>query len=202
MKPAVEVQSIKFDLGNGAAIELEYGDKPSSNRHCGSCSTCCRLLPIKELNKPGGVRCHHQRLHQGGCCKVYGQEMAYPRSCAQWSCRWLVDPALALPRPDRSHYVIDVLPDFLQVEEQGGNRRQVPAVQIWVDPLHPDAHREPRLRAWINTNAAATGMIAVIRDNTNPGPGLVLIPPVMTDQGQWIEREAELGAGVGLWSGA
>ena len=192
------VQSVAFDLGNGSKIELQYGKagEHASNRQCGTCSACCRLLPVPEIGKPGQQRCRHQRARQP-CCAIYGQEF-FPRSCASWSCRWLVDPDFHLPRPDRAHYVVDILPDSIAVTEDS-RVHHVPVVQIWIDPDHRDAHRDPRLRAWLAEVGRTMGMAAIVRDDAKPGPGLVLIPPCMSQTGDFLEKKAQLGKGAGLW---
>ena len=78
------------------------------NRTCGTCTLCCRVLPIKDLDKPANVRCQHQTAFKG--CAIYRRR---PMSCRLWSCRWLVDPTTSdLRRPDRAHYVIDMVPGF------------------------------------------------------------------------------------------
>ena len=63
------------------------------------------------LDKKAGERCVHQR---GRGCKVHNDPKAFPLECGLWNCRWLVDPTTAkLLRPDISHYVIDIVPDFI-----------------------------------------------------------------------------------------
>jgi hypothetical protein len=75
------------------------------------------LLPVKELGKGAGERCRHQR---GLGCKVYHQLKTVSPSCAMWTCRWLVeDDTSDLSRPDRSHYVIDVMPDYVRWVDDG-----------------------------------------------------------------------------------
>ena len=79
--------------------------------------------------------------------------------------------------------------------------RELPVVQVWVNPRFPDAHRDPRLRAWLADNALKTGMAAIVRYGLEAGPGLVLAPPTMTADKVWMEIPSQLGEGVGLWSG-
>ena len=165
----------------------------SANRVCGDCQLCCKLLPVEELNKKSGTRCHNQRSSMG--CTIYPNR---PMSCRVWSCRWLVDPAtLHMLRPDRSHYVIDILPDTVRINEidDDGSPRQtdIPAVVVWVDPKHPDAHRDYRLRNWLDR----INMVAIIRyDESN---GFVLFPPKITgidpDTGNprgWVEHASSV----------
>src|SRR2546423_255596 len=108
-------------------------------RACGDCQLCCRLLPVKGiLNKPAGARCKHQKFGKG--CMVYHRP-GMPPECAIWNCRWLVnDDTADLPRPDRAHYVIDLIPDYVTlVNDETGEKQNVEVVQVWIDPKHPAA---------------------------------------------------------------
>jgi hypothetical protein len=53
-------------------------------RECGKCSMCCKLMEIKELEKPAGAWCSHVR--KGNGCAVYAQR---PPSCAAFGCGYL-----------------------------------------------------------------------------------------------------------------
>ncbi len=150
------------------------------NRVCGGCTLCCRLLPVVPLDKPGGVRCRHQR-HRTGCA-VY-EKPERPLECTLWSCRWLVTD-LDLPRPDHGHYVVDIVPDYLTVKSAGRPDAPLPVIQIWVDPHYPEAHREPRLRRWLEA-MSREGWAALVR--SSPLEAMMLIPPIMSDQGRWEE---------------
>src|SRR5215467_12304608 len=125
-------------------------------RQCGECQLCCKLLPMKagqdritsktaevlmesglakpaefdgmlrDFDKPAGARCPHQRHHKG--CGVYARR---PFSCRVWNCRWLAgDDAADLSRPDRVHYVIDIMPDVIRVSQEGEPPIDVPAIQV------------------------------------------------------------------------
>jgi hypothetical protein len=58
---------------------------------------------------------------------VYGKpEM--PECCQMWNCRWIVsDLPVDMARPDRCHYVVDVMPDFitLQIDDKSSNVQAV-----------------------------------------------------------------------------
>lgn len=154
-------------------------------RRCGSCSLCCRLLPIKSLDKAAGERCRHQRHSDKGCCKVYARLRLVSPDCSLWNCRWLVsDDTADLPRPDRSHYVIDIVPDFVTMEDRDGTRIDIEVVQIWLDPDHLDAHRDPRLRAYVERRAAE-GKMTLIR--TSSTEGFALVAPALATDRQWHE---------------
>jgi hypothetical protein len=177
-------------------------------RNCGDCQLCCKLLPMKagsrvataqaligagfaspaefkgmlpDFDKAAGVRCPHQRHHKG--CAVYARR---PLSCRVWNCRWLVDDDAAdLPRPDRAHYVIDIMPDTIRISPHDGSPpTDITAIQVWVDPDYPDAHRDPRLRAWLARRYEKEGAVALVRYDHRRA--FVLAPPAMTG-GDWIE---------------
>lgn len=150
-------------------------------RQCGDCQLCCKLLPVPEVDKLANTKCKHQRHHVG--CTVYQH---LPVSCALWNCRWLVNNDTAdLSRPDRSHYVIDIMPDHVTAEF-GGVSGNIQVVQIWVDPKHPSAHRDPALRRYLERRATEN-IIGVVRNGSKDA--IVLLPPSMTGESDWIEFE-------------
>lgn len=167
-------------------VSITFG--PDGPRRCGDCQLCCKLLPVKELGKGAGERCRHQRHHKG--CGVYNTRQM-PRSCKLWNCRWLVnDDTAELSRPDRSHYVIDVLPDFVTLRDDAtGISNAIEVVQIWVDPSYPDAHRAPALRAYLERRAEE-GKAGIVRwDDTR---AVVIFPPALSQNGRWNEVESNL----------
>lgn len=148
-------------------------------RQCGDCQLCCKLLPVPEIGKLANTKCKHQRHHVG--CTVYHN---LPISCATWNCRWLVnDDTGDLSRPDRSHYVIDIMPDHVTAE-MGGVSGNIQVVQIWVDPKHPNAHRDPALRRYLERRASEN-TIGIVRYNASEA--IVLLPPAMTGEPGWTE---------------
>ena len=154
-----------------------------TERRCGDCSLCCKLVPVAEIGKAANQRCEQQRTGKG--CLVYHKSI-FPRSCKVWSCVWLLNEAAEfLPRPDHAHYVIDSMPDYITVQAEDGTTGRLPVVQIWVDPQHRNAHRNPRLRAWIARRAETHGQAALIRYSSTDA--IVLLPPFVTGEG-WIEK--------------
>lgn len=153
-----------------------------TGRQCGGCTLCCKLLPVRSLGKKDNQRCVHQRTGKG--CAVYSKLIKVSPECVFWSCRWLGnDDAADLSRPDRSHYVIDVMPDFIGAQDDDtGEITEVPVVQIWVDPDYPDAHRDPALRAWLDRRQA----VALIRYSASDA--FALFPPSRTKDHQWMEK--------------
>jgi hypothetical protein len=107
----------------------------TSPRSCGSCSLCCKVMEIKELDKPAGAWCPHFKAGAG--CRIYG---AHPGSCRAFQCMWLISPGMPeTVRPDRCKVVL--------VMEDGGSN-----IIARADPGDPGAwRREPihsQLRRW------------------------------------------------------
>jgi hypothetical protein len=169
-------------------------------RKCGDCQLCCVLLPVADganiitsdgrtlqmpgaLNKKAGQRCPHQKHGVG--CKLHGTK-AMPYSCSIWNCRWLVNnDTHDMQRPDRVHYVIDIMPDLVEmVRHDTGETIEMEVIQIWVDPDYPDAHRDPALRRYIDRQRKA----ALIRFNERDS--IFLAPPSLTGEG-WYERDSK-----------
>lgn len=152
-----------------------------TRRKCGECTLCCKLLPMPPLHKAAGERCEHQRHGKG--CAIYARR---PRDCMLWNCRWLVnDDTDRLSRPDRSHYVIDIMPDFIKAVQPDGTVYGVPVLQIWVDPTHPHAHRDPALRAYL-IRRGEEGFAALIRYDESAA--FLLVPPAMNSSGDFLEH--------------
>lgn len=55
------------------------------SNECGDCSLCCKLLGIKELDKPKLQWCSH--CSPGNGCKIYQDR---PQSCREFECMWLM----------------------------------------------------------------------------------------------------------------
>jgi len=167
---------------------IRFDDK-GLGRTCGSCSLCCKLLPIGRedvagFQKPAGQRCQHQRTSGEGCCTIHDQR---PFPCRTWSCRWMADPkARNLPRPDRCHYVVDSVVDYVTAVTDDGKSNEVSVLQVWVDPDFPDAHRDPKLRAYLLMMAQEFRCAALIRYDESRA--FMLVPPPMTNDGKWLER--------------
>lgn len=164
-------------------------------RKCGGCTLCCKLLPVHDgilidgkrqrgnLDKLAGERCPHQRFKKG--CAVYNTSKM-PSCCKVWNCRWLTgDDTADLSRPDHSHVVLDLMPDFITlVDNETGEKRNVEVVQVWCDPHHPEAWRAPSLLSYFERRGQQ-GIAALIRYNSNDA--FTLFPPSMSGDHQWHE---------------
>jgi hypothetical protein len=155
----------------------------SVKRACGDCQLCCKLVPVRELSKGAGQRCQYQK-HRKGCSVYHTPRM--PPACGLWNCRWLVsDDTADLPRPDRAHYVIDLVPDFVTLQQGDAQPLNLQVVQIWCDPDFPDAHRDPALRRYIERRAKE-GIGALVRYNAKDA--LAIFAPALAADGQWHEK--------------
>lgn len=153
-------------------------------RKCGDCQLCCKLLPVRELHKGANTRCTHQRTGKG--CMVYGLR-TMPPSCALWNCRWLVDERTdQLRRPDRSGYVIDIMPDFVTARNDlDGSFNQLGVLQIWVDPARPEAWREDRdLMEFIERMGKEEGLCALVRNGSMDA--VFVAPPSINPERVWF----------------
>jgi Fe-S-cluster containining protein len=75
-------------------------------RSCGTCSLCCKLLPIRELNKPAGQWCIH--AVPGSGCNIHHDR---PPTCRQFFCSWRLDPNLGPEwKPDVARFVLSADP--------------------------------------------------------------------------------------------
>ena len=134
------------------------------------------------LGKKAGEKCKHQSFKG---CKVY-RKPGMPPECMLWTCRWLVnDDTAELQRPNVSHYVIDVMPDFITInQDETGVKQNVQVAQVWIDPKRPDAHRDPALRRWM-FRRAEEGIATIVRYNAKDA--IVIFAPPFDINGEWHE---------------
>lgn len=155
-------------------------------RTCGDCQLCCRLLAVPPLRKLAGERCKHQKFKTG--CTVYNKP-GMPPECRLWNCRWLVnDDMQDQARPDRSHIVVDIMPDYVTASSAEQGTFHIEVVQVWCDPKHPNAHRDPALRAYL-LRRGEEGKAAIIRFNGKDS--IILFPPGLSEDGQWHEMTGQ-----------
>jgi len=78
---------------------------------CDGCTACCKIMKVRELDKPANTWCAHCTIGAG--CGIYATR---PESCRVYACVWLRTQALDKPispalRPDRSRVVIGTAND-------------------------------------------------------------------------------------------
>jgi hypothetical protein len=116
-------------------------------RSCGTCTLCCKVLRIPELDKAHGVWCRHARPGHG--CAIYADR---PQSCRNFVCGYLASPELSEEwHPVRAKLVM--------VREPNGGITAV------ADPGRPDAWRaEPyysQLKSWARQGIDARRQVIV-----------------------------------------
>jgi len=163
-----------------------------TQRKCGGCTLCCRLLPVHEgvkvehayrdadiqlgyklnellpkFDKAAGERCQHQ-CSRG--CRIHGTNRM-PIACRAFECAWLANLDMHdQHRPDRVGYVIDPVMDTIQVD---GERLQV--IQVWVDPERPEAPlKDPMFKRYMKRREK-DGVGFILRYNEKDAQ--VLLPP-------------------------
>ncbi len=104
-------------------------------RTCGSCTLCCTVMLVDELNKPAGVRCSHAVAGSG--CTIRDQR---PQACRRFFCGWRLDPNIdSLWKPEISGFVLTI-------------SLRYGSMLLMVDPARPLAWRmQPyygRLKEW------------------------------------------------------
>ena len=133
-------------MDTGESLEAFVESKrAATGRSCGSCSLCCKLLPIRELHKPENQWCVHCRPGHG--CSIHAER---PTTCRDFACEWLVNVQLGDEWcPTRAkmfvHYNVDPLGTV--------------GLYVIVDPSRPDVwRRDPyfsHMKQWALQNLRA-----------------------------------------------
>jgi hypothetical protein len=156
-----------------------------SGRSCGTCTLCCKVLKIWELDKPPGVWCRHCKPGSG--CMIYSGR---PQECRTFHCGYLTNPDLGEEwKP--SHSKIVVVPDM------EGKR-----IAVHVDVQRPDAwKREPyysNLKRWAALAGVQRGQVVAY-----VGGRMYMIFPDrdvdlgMVGEGDWIMMDERMtSAGI------
>ncbi|MGL4728282.1 MAG: hypothetical protein ACRCWO_05970 [Bosea sp. (in: a-proteobacteria)] len=75
-------------------------------KSCGSCTLCCKLFPVPELEKPAGTWCRH--IAQGRGCGIHETR---PPVCRAFDCQWLFNAELGPEwKPERCKFVLSIYP--------------------------------------------------------------------------------------------
>ena len=130
----------------------------TQERACGSCSLCCRLLPVPQLQKDAGRWCPDCRpgAARGGC----GIHETRPDVCRAFNCQWVQGRGEAGWRPDLSGVLVCGLADLATGR----------ALVLYLDRLPLNRAGEWALLYWA-TQALALGVALVAYA---PLDGLVL----------------------------
>lgn len=193
------------------------------NRNCGGCTLCCKLMPVqagaddtlwdwvpkmierglitvraaaetlRDFDKPAGEKCPHQ-CSKG--CRVYERR---PLACRFWSCAWVggMIGTERLRRPDRTRYVINPVPDYVEADDERGHFK-IAVIEIWCDPNFPDAWRDPALLAYLEYRARKDGCAALIRYGSDDAQ-FVAAPPLTHNHTWQIKPRAKATGGTHTW---
>lgn len=112
------------------------------SRTCGECTLCCKVLGIKELEKPPNEYCQHAIKGKG--CGVYETR---PESCQDFRCLWLEGGWPEWAKPSKIHGV-------LGATDNGEN------LILWEDPGYPGV-ASGHLKD-IFKNLVASGQIIIV----------------------------------------
>lgn len=105
-------------------------------RSCGSCTMCCKIFDIPQINKLYGQWCPHVR--QGRGCGIYETR---PDVCRTYHCAWLLHPHLGPEwKPERAKFTLD----FIDQDD----------LRVMVDPKTPHAWKQQPYYAQIKSWAA------------------------------------------------
>jgi hypothetical protein len=112
--------------GSTAPIKMEATAAPViPGRECGSCTLCCKVYHVPEIDKVAGKWCQHCAPGKG--CSIHE---APPAQCAAFNCLWRTEETLAPAwKPERARMVLSVFP-------QNG------FIYVQVDPGAPSAWRK------------------------------------------------------------
>jgi hypothetical protein len=162
-------------MGPGiVALETVPSDQTAASRivagrACGSCSLCCKVVAVEELEKPIGVWCKHCNRQNG--CTIYETR---PPSCRKFICQWLIAEGLGPEwKPDRAKFAL--------LKSDRGRH-----VTAFVDPGYPSAWRRPpyyeNFKHWAAMGAPNLDEMTLI--DVMIGPRCTVVLP---------DREVELG---------
>lgn len=126
----------------------------AQGRSCGTCTLCCKAVPVAAVLKPRDRWCPHCQKGKG--CAIYDTR---PEECRHWSCLYLLDAQLpeAL-KPNRSHVVFDTI--LAPVAIDGKERH---ALQVWIDAGYPDSWRQPDVLRQMKRYMRDNGVLILVR---------------------------------------
>ena len=129
-------------------------DAPSiaPGRDCGTCTMCCKIMRVPEIEKPMDKWCPHCVIGKG--CGIYEER---PTSCREFLCVYLLDGTMGEHwKPSHSRMVLSN-----QVES---------VLRVFVDPDRPDVWRKQPyyadLKKWA-ANAARLKSVVVVQSGDN-----------------------------------
>src|SRR5580698_7880286 len=79
-----EIGMPKATGGSTAPITMDAVEAPLvPGRECGSCTLCCKVYHVAEIDKVAGKWCQHCKPGSG--CAIHD---SLPKQCAEFNCLW------------------------------------------------------------------------------------------------------------------
>jgi len=158
-----------IEIAPEATTGTQPGSRVVAGRECGTCTLCCKVAAVEEVDKPNGVWCSH--CVPGKRCTVYDRR---PPSCRSFYCQWMVEKGLGPEwKPERAKFAL--------VRTEGGRR-----LTALVDPGFPSAWRRApyyeNLKQWA-VEAARRAPEVYLVDILNGHRSIVILP----------DRDVEMG---------
>src|SRR5258708_34908707 len=76
--------AIDQDVIDKAVARINYA-RQKTGRSCGSCSMCCYVMGVEDIDKPKSQWCRHCKPGKG--CSIYDNR---PATCKTFACMWLI----------------------------------------------------------------------------------------------------------------
>ena len=134
-----------------------------SDRTCGDCTLCCKLMGVSAINKPVNKWCQYCEIGIG--CKIYPER---PEPCKEFDCMWLVSVGLPeFMKPSKSHVVL--------IASTTG----IPALCAKVDPSYPAAWKQRDVLKVLSILSQSLPVVVSLRDlayRIVPGNDWIQIP--------------------------
>jgi len=149
MTETLRVRGGTLTFGDLEGAEAHLAKRAAElGRKCGSCSLCCKVLEIPEIEKPAGRWCKDCKPGHG--CAIYEKR---PEVCRAFGCQWLVDGSFSAEwAPTRSKMVLRMMPGY-----DGGL-----ALHVVVDPSYPNAWRKSPYYEHLKDRSTRIGVMVCI----------------------------------------
>ncbi len=156
---------------------------------CGTCTLCCKLMYIPELDKPAGEWCKHVDPQKG--CKIYEDR---PNVCRGFECVWL--QAQKRER-DNMMKTADLRPNKCKAVIVSSDEND--SLTIKMDPVHPNAYKKGVLARLIESTPKLPWIVQIAGTSTakainESGQQLCieqgLVPKSIEADDVWTEDEA------------
>lgn len=117
-------------------------------RACGTCTLCCKLFDLPELDSPAGKWCRHCAPGKG--CTIHATRLDL---CRGFFCGWMISPDLGPEwKPDRAHLIVRMM----------ARDGEIPCFAVNVDENYPAAWQRPEIHRHLKQFVAAgRGLVRV-----------------------------------------